>query len=138
MDITAHQGVPWFLVRCKSELEGWGATQKQIFSITYMDTCDSGQCDASLSSAKKVNVVFALQFCAAMPESLNWCVVSTEEIWKCGEMAVAFRKKNLKPAIQCISAKTKEECMELIQVGCCNPCAVNQMHRSCSLLGRWG
>ncbi|NWI56850.1 TRFM protein, partial [Calyptomena viridis] len=50
-----------------------------------------------------------------LPESLNWCVVSTEEIWKCGEMAIAFRKKNLKPAIQCISAKTKEECMELIQ-----------------------
>ncbi|OWK62236.1 Melanotransferrin [Lonchura striata] len=50
-----------------------------------------------------------------VPESLNWCVVSTEEIWKCGEMAVAFRKKNLKPEIQCISAKTKEECMELIQ-----------------------
>ncbi|NWR88048.1 TRFM protein, partial [Furnarius figulus] len=50
-----------------------------------------------------------------LPESLNWCVVSTEEIWKCGEMAVAFRKKNLKPEIQCISAKTKEECMELIQ-----------------------
>ncbi|XP_066049390.1 melanotransferrin isoform X1 [Chamaea fasciata] len=52
---------------------------------------------------------------STMPENLNWCVVSTEEIWKCGEMAVAFRKKNLKPAIQCISAKTKEECMELIQ-----------------------
>ncbi|XP_064522408.1 melanotransferrin isoform X3 [Pseudopipra pipra] len=51
----------------------------------------------------------------ALPESLNWCVVSTEEIWKCGEMAVAFRKKNLKPEIQCISAKTKEECMEMIQ-----------------------
>ncbi|NWI68109.1 TRFM protein, partial [Todus mexicanus] len=50
-----------------------------------------------------------------LPESLNWCVVSTEEIWKCGEMAVAFKKKDLKPAIQCISAKTKEECMELIQ-----------------------
>ncbi|NXM05978.1 TRFM protein, partial [Tyrannus savana] len=50
-----------------------------------------------------------------LPESLNWCVVSTEEIWKCGEMAVAFRKKNLKPEIQCISAKTKEECMDLIQ-----------------------
>ncbi|XP_074009750.1 melanotransferrin isoform X1 [Numenius arquata] len=50
-----------------------------------------------------------------LPESLNWCVVSTEEIWKCGEMAVAFRKKNLKPAIQCISAETKEQCMELIQ-----------------------
>ncbi|NXH69419.1 TRFM protein, partial [Hydrobates tethys] len=50
-----------------------------------------------------------------LPESLNWCVVSTEEIWKCGEMAIAFKKKNLKPAIQCISAKTKEQCMELIQ-----------------------
>uniref|UniRef100_A0A8B9GFY5 Ovotransferrin n=1 Tax=Amazona collaria TaxID=241587 RepID=A0A8B9GFY5_9PSIT len=50
-----------------------------------------------------------------LPESLNWCVVSTEEIWKCGEMAVAFKKKNLKPAIQCISANTKEECMELIK-----------------------
>ncbi|NXK28834.1 TRFM protein, partial [Arenaria interpres] len=50
-----------------------------------------------------------------LPESLNWCVVSTEEIWKCGEMASAFKKKNLEPAIQCISAKTKEQCMELIQ-----------------------
>ncbi|NXY48945.1 TRFM protein, partial [Ceuthmochares aereus] len=50
-----------------------------------------------------------------LPESLNWCVVSTEEIWKCGEMAVAFKKENLKPRVQCISAKTKEECMELIQ-----------------------
>ncbi|KFQ17757.1 Melanotransferrin, partial [Merops nubicus] len=50
-----------------------------------------------------------------LPESLTWCVISTEEIWKCGEMAVAFQKKNLKPAIQCISAKTKEQCMELVQ-----------------------
>ncbi|NXV83884.1 TRFM protein, partial [Atlantisia rogersi] len=50
-----------------------------------------------------------------LPETLNWCVVSTEEIWKCSEMAVAFRKKNLKPAIQCISAETKEQCMEMTQ-----------------------
>ncbi|OXB63990.1 hypothetical protein ASZ78_014754 [Callipepla squamata] len=50
-----------------------------------------------------------------LPESLNWCVVSTEEIWKCGEMGTSFRDKNLKPEIQCISAKTKEECMEMIQ-----------------------
>ncbi|NXY83683.1 TRFM protein, partial [Alcedo cyanopectus] len=50
-----------------------------------------------------------------LPESLSWCVVSTEEIWKCGEMATSFKKKNLKPEIQCISATTKEECMELIQ-----------------------
>ncbi|XP_042676654.1 melanotransferrin isoform X2 [Centrocercus urophasianus] len=50
-----------------------------------------------------------------LPESLNWCVVSTEEIWKCGEMGTAFRNKDLKPEIQCISAKTKEECMEMIQ-----------------------
>ncbi|KFQ12273.1 Melanotransferrin, partial [Leptosomus discolor] len=50
-----------------------------------------------------------------LPERLNWCVVSTEEIWKCGEMGIAFNKKNLKPAIQCVSAKSKEQCMELIQ-----------------------
>uniref|UniRef100_A0A8C3L3F5 Ovotransferrin n=1 Tax=Chrysolophus pictus TaxID=9089 RepID=A0A8C3L3F5_CHRPC len=50
-----------------------------------------------------------------LPESLNWCVVSTEEIWKCGEMGTAFRNKDLKPEIQCISAKTKEECMEMIE-----------------------
>uniref|UniRef100_A0A8B9S2H6 Ovotransferrin n=1 Tax=Accipiter nisus TaxID=211598 RepID=A0A8B9S2H6_9AVES len=59
-----------------------------------------------------------------LPESLSWCVISTEEIWKCGEMAVAFKKKNLKPEIQCISAKTKEQCMELIQVGCYNDAVV--------------
>lgn len=52
-------------------------------------------------------------------------------------MAVAFKKKDLKPAIQCISAKTKEQCMELIQVGCYNPCAINHIHTSCSLWGRW-
>lgn len=108
-------------------------TQADIFN-NMNGTRDSGQCE-SLCIAKKVNVAFAFQFCAAVPESLNWCVVSTEEIWKCGEMAVAFRKKNLKPAIQCVSAKTKEECMELIQVGCYNPCAINQMSRNCSLLG---
>ncbi|NXA53972.1 TRFM protein, partial [Nothocercus julius] len=52
---------------------------------------------------------------STLPESLNWCVVSTEEIWKCSEMGVAFQKKNLNPSIQCVSAKTKEQCMELIQ-----------------------
>nr|XP_025953328.1 melanotransferrin [Dromaius novaehollandiae] len=50
-----------------------------------------------------------------LPETLIWCVISTEEIWKCSEMSVAFQKKNLTPAIQCLSADTKEECMELIQ-----------------------
>ncbi|XP_067398956.1 melanotransferrin isoform X2 [Emydura macquarii macquarii] len=50
-----------------------------------------------------------------LPESLRWCVVLTEEIWKCSEMAVAFKKKNLKPEIQCVSAKTTEQCMEMIQ-----------------------
>lgn len=51
-------------------------------------------------------------------------------------MAVAFKKKNLKPEIQCISAKTKEQCMELIQVGCYKPSAINQINTRCSLLGR--
>lgn len=107
-----------------------GSNTEAIFNNMY-GTHMTGQCESLLCTAEKVNVAFAFQSCAAMPESLNWCVVSTEEIWKCGEMAVAFRKKNLKPAIQCISAKTKEECMELIQVGCYNPCAINQMSKSC-------
>ncbi|NXI53829.1 TRFM protein, partial [Chloroceryle aenea] len=51
----------------------------------------------------------------ALPESLNWCVVSPEEIWKCSEMAVAFKKKELKPSVQCTSASTKEQCMEMIR-----------------------
>lgn len=88
-----------------------------------------GSVHPSWSTAEKANLVFTFLFCAALPESLVWCVVSTEEIWKCGEMATAFRQKNLSPAIQCISAKTKEECMELIQVGCSNPCAVSQISR---------
>uniref|UniRef100_A0A8C8S3F0 Melanotransferrin n=1 Tax=Pelusios castaneus TaxID=367368 RepID=A0A8C8S3F0_9SAUR len=50
-----------------------------------------------------------------LPESLRWCVVLTEEIWKCSEMAVAFKRKNLKPKIQCVSAKTAEHCMEMTQ-----------------------
>uniref|UniRef100_A0A8D0HL30 Melanotransferrin n=1 Tax=Sphenodon punctatus TaxID=8508 RepID=A0A8D0HL30_SPHPU len=50
-----------------------------------------------------------------LPESLRWCVLSTEEIWKCGEMAVAFKNKNLKPELQCVSAKSREQCMEMIQ-----------------------
>lgn len=55
-------------------------------------------------------------FNVGLPESLRWCVVSTEEIWKCGKMADAFKKKNLKPEIQCVSAGTKEQCMEMVQV----------------------
>uniref|UniRef100_A0A8C6Z2T3 Ovotransferrin n=1 Tax=Nothoprocta perdicaria TaxID=30464 RepID=A0A8C6Z2T3_NOTPE len=52
---------------------------------------------------------------STLPESLKWCVVSTEEIWKCSEMGIVFQDKDLTPLVQCISAKTKEECMEMIQ-----------------------
>ncbi|XP_060098864.1 melanotransferrin-like [Heteronotia binoei] len=50
-----------------------------------------------------------------LPKSLRWCVLSTEEIWKCSKMATAFQDKNLKPEIQCVSAASPEECMEKIQ-----------------------
>ncbi|XP_058043511.1 melanotransferrin-like [Ahaetulla prasina] len=50
-----------------------------------------------------------------LPEFLRWCVLSTEEIWKCSKMAAAFKSKNLKPEIQCVSAQSPEQCMERIQ-----------------------
>ncbi|XP_070609988.1 melanotransferrin isoform X2 [Erythrolamprus reginae] len=50
-----------------------------------------------------------------LPESLRWCVLSTEEIWKCSRMATAFKSRNLKPEIQCVSAQSPERCMEHIQ-----------------------
>ncbi|XP_040284245.1 melanotransferrin-like [Bufo bufo] len=50
-----------------------------------------------------------------LPKSLRWCSFSTEEIWKCGDMAIAFKNKTLSPPIQCVSALSREDCMKLIQ-----------------------
>ncbi|XP_063662600.1 melanotransferrin isoform X7 [Pan troglodytes] len=50
-----------------------------------------------------------------LPLYLRWCVLSTPEIQKCGDMAVAFRRQRLKPEIQCVSAKSPQHCMERIQ-----------------------
>lgn len=51
-----------------------------------------------------------------LPHYLRWCVLSTPEIQKCGDMAVAFSRQRLKPEIQCVSAESPEHCMEQIQV----------------------
>ncbi|XP_066477689.1 melanotransferrin-like [Tiliqua scincoides] len=50
-----------------------------------------------------------------LPTVLRWCVLSAEEIHKCSAMARAFRSKNLKPDIQCVSAQSREQCMDRIQ-----------------------
>lgn len=57
-------------------------------------------------------------FCSntGLPAVLRWCVLSTEEIYKCSKMARAFQSKSLKPDIQCVSAQSPEQCMERIQV----------------------
>lgn len=52
-----------------------------------------------------------------LPHYLRWCVLSTPEIQKCGDMAVAFSRQRLKPEIQCVSAESPQHCMEWIQVG---------------------
>ncbi|XP_071470991.1 melanotransferrin [Marmota flaviventris] len=52
-----------------------------------------------------------------MPHYLRWCVLSTPEIQKCGDMAVAFSRQRLKPEIQCVSAQSPQHCMEQIQAG---------------------
>ena len=54
---------------------------------------------------------------AGLPHYLRWCVLSTPEIQKCGDMAVAFSRQRLKPEIQCVSAESPQQCMERIQVG---------------------
>ncbi|XP_008584200.1 PREDICTED: melanotransferrin, partial [Galeopterus variegatus] len=58
-------------------------------------------------------------FCdpSRLPPYLHWCVLSTPEIQKCGDMAVAFSRQRLKPEIQCVSAESPQHCMEQIQVG---------------------
>lgn len=52
-----------------------------------------------------------------LPPYLRWCVLSTPEIQKCGDMAVAFSRQRLKPEIQCVSAESPQHCMEQIQAG---------------------
>ncbi|XP_068939366.1 melanotransferrin isoform X2 [Petaurus breviceps papuanus] len=50
-----------------------------------------------------------------LPSYLRWCVISPPEIQKCGDMAVAFSRKQLKPEIQCVSGESTRHCMEQIK-----------------------
>ncbi|XP_062833629.1 melanotransferrin isoform X2 [Anolis carolinensis] len=50
-----------------------------------------------------------------LPETLRWCVLSTEEVHKCSEMATAFKQQGLRPPVQCVSAESRRHCMEQIQ-----------------------
>ncbi|XP_056419183.1 melanotransferrin [Hyla sarda] len=50
-----------------------------------------------------------------LQKPLRWCTLSTEEIWKCGDMAIAFKNQSLNPSIQCVSANNQEDCMRMIQ-----------------------
>ncbi|XP_078522610.1 melanotransferrin [Lissotriton helveticus] len=52
---------------------------------------------------------------SSLPNSLRWCTLSTAEIWKCSEMATQFKKMNITPSIQCVSAQSTEACMKLIK-----------------------
>ncbi|XP_069069248.1 melanotransferrin isoform X2 [Pleurodeles waltl] len=52
---------------------------------------------------------------SSLPSSLRWCTLSTAEIWKCSQMAVEFKKMNMTPSIQCVSAPSTEACMKMIQ-----------------------
>ncbi|XP_035874181.1 melanotransferrin isoform X2 [Phyllostomus discolor] len=54
---------------------------------------------------------------SGLPHYLHWCVLSTPEIQKCGDMAVAFSRQGLRPEIQCVSAESPQHCMERIQAG---------------------
>lgn len=48
-------------------------------------------------------------------DSLRWCVVSSGEQQKCGEMAKAFQSKGLTPVIQCVFGNSETDCMKKIK-----------------------
>ncbi|PIO33217.1 hypothetical protein AB205_0132450, partial [Aquarana catesbeiana] len=50
-----------------------------------------------------------------LPKFLRWCTLSTQEVWKCAAMAMAFKNQTLYPSIHCVSAENQEECMKMIQ-----------------------
>ncbi|XP_077343557.1 melanotransferrin [Lithobates pipiens] len=50
-----------------------------------------------------------------LPKFLRWCTISTQELWKCAAMAMAFKNQTLYPSIHCVSAENHEECMKMIQ-----------------------
>ncbi|XP_013368903.1 PREDICTED: melanotransferrin isoform X1 [Chinchilla lanigera] len=52
-----------------------------------------------------------------LPHLLRWCVLSTPEFRKCGDMAMAFNQQKLKPEIQCVWADSPLQCMRQIQAG---------------------
>ncbi|XP_063080385.1 melanotransferrin isoform X6 [Cavia porcellus] len=52
-----------------------------------------------------------------LPDFLRWCVLSTPEFRKCGDMALALSQQKLRPEIQCVWAHSPLQCMEQIQAG---------------------
>ncbi|XP_003974413.3 melanotransferrin [Takifugu rubripes] len=46
---------------------------------------------------------------------LRWCVVSSGEQQKCGDMGSEFQKKGLTPAIKCIYGDSETDCMKKIK-----------------------
>uniref|UniRef100_UPI003AAA857F melanotransferrin n=1 Tax=Centroberyx gerrardi TaxID=166262 RepID=UPI003AAA857F len=50
-----------------------------------------------------------------LPSSLKWCVLSSGEQQKCGEMGTAFSTKGLTPHISCVYGDSVTDCMKKIQ-----------------------
>ncbi|XP_028650403.1 melanotransferrin [Erpetoichthys calabaricus] len=50
-----------------------------------------------------------------VPEYLRWCVLSTQELWKCADMATNFSRKSLTPKIQCVSGSSTTDCLQKIK-----------------------
>jgi len=53
--------------------------------------------------------------CTLTENTLRWCVVSSGEQQKCGDMATAFRSKKLVPDISCVYGESDADCMQKIK-----------------------
>lgn len=59
---------------------------------------------------------FLTHFFANILDVLRWCVVSSGEQQKCGDMASAFKSKGLTPTIKCVYGESVTDCMAKIKV----------------------
>lgn len=89
--------------------------------LNYYNTMKAMDCQ---KEGKSFSLFFCTYFlfsdhppiCYQHTDVLRWCVLSTGEQQKCGDMGSEFQKKGLIPAIKCIYGNSVTDCMQKIKV----------------------